>query len=634
MAPPLTRLTDAIALPSRDLSALGRCLAQHGLASPRRLLDAETEATRRGARPAEVFRLSLSLPARQIAEAEAELLQTAVIDPVAEPPALNLLTRYGAELCLRNGILPWQKRGTETIILSSRPEQFGRHRDALIALFGPVRMAITTEELLQDSIRARVGATMAKAAETRVPDQISSRTWNGPRFRNHALTLLCVALTGLVIAPVWIMALLTGWAVLTMVLSSALKLAAGWIHLRKRPDPAAQDGPVPARLPVVTVLVPLFKERAIASHLLARLNAIDYPRTLLDVCLVLEEDDDTTRKALTTTNLPRWMRAIVVPQGFLKTKPRAFNYALNFARGSIIGVYDAEDAPAPDQIHTVVNRFAQRGPEVACLQGILDFYNSGSNWLARCFTLEYATWFRVMLPGLERMGLVIPLGGTTLFFRRETLEKIGAWDAHNVTEDADLGLRLARMGYRTELIRTVTEEEANCRAWPWVKQRSRWLKGYAITYGVHMRDPRQLLHDLGWWRFLGVQLLFAGTLSQFALAPVLWSFWLVPLGFGHPLQGLMPHWCFLALGLLFAVSEIINIGTAAMAVRDAGKRWLMIWAPTLHLYFPLACIASYKGLGELFTRPFYWDKTAHGIFAPTPAVSRSARPPAHPASGG
>jgi cellulose synthase/poly-beta-1,6-N-acetylglucosamine synthase-like glycosyltransferase len=99
--------------------------------------------------------------------------------------------------------------------------------------------------------------------------------------------------------------------------------------------------------------------------------------------------------------------------------------------------------------------------------------------------------------------MVLPLGGTTLFFRRHILEELGGWDAHNVTEDADLGVRLARKGYKTELVSTVTYEEANCKAWPWVKQRSRWLKGFLITYFVHMRRPRRLLSDLGLRRFFG-----------------------------------------------------------------------------------------------------------------------------------
>ena len=174
---------------------------------------------------------------------------------------------------------------------------------------------------------------------------------------------------------------------------------------------------------------------------------------------MLEADDGTTQDALAKTQLPFWMRAIRVPLGTLQTKPRALNYALNVAKGSIIGVYDAEDAPAADQLHVVVNRFAHAAPEVACLQGRLDFYNSHSNWLARCSTVEYAIWFRIILPGLERLKLAIPLGGTTLFFRRKTLEELGSWDAHNVTEDADLGIRLARHGYRTEIIDTAPKKK-------------------------------------------------------------------------------------------------------------------------------------------------------------------------------
>ncbi len=226
----------------------------------------------------------------------------------------------------------------------------------------------------------------------------------------------------------------------------------------------------------------------------------------------------------------------------LTTKPRAMNYALDFCRGEIIGVWDAEDAPVKDQIEHVVSRFAQAPPEVVCLQGILDYYNPRTNWLARCFTIEYASWFRVVLPGIARMGLVVPLGGTTLFFRRDKLEELGGWDAHNVTEDADLGVRLCRAGYRTELIDTVTYEEANCRPWAWVKQRSRWLKGFMVTYLVHMRNPRQLLADLGpvavprpFRRFL------SAPSAQFLLAPVLWSFWLILLGQATPGSTLVPQ---------------------------------------------------------------------------------------------
>ncbi|MEZ5913011.1 MAG: glycosyltransferase [Paracoccaceae bacterium] len=297
-------------------------------------------------------------------------------------------------------------------------------------------------------------------------------------------------------------------------------------------------GTVVARLPVVSLIVPLFHERDIAARLVRRLERLDYPREFLDIVLVVEAEDDSTRRALAGAQLPGWMRVLTAPPGSLKTKPRAMNVALDFCRGSIIGIYDAEDAPAPDQIARVVQRFHERDERVACLQGVLDFYNPRTNWLSRCFTMEYAAWFRVVLPGLERLGLAFPLGGTTLFFRREALEALGGWDAHNVTEDADLGIRLARHGYRAEFLDSVTEEEANCRAMPWIRQRSRWLKGYMMTWAVHSRRPLRLWRELGTWKFLGFQVMFLGTISQYLLAPVLWSLWLWPLGYGGALSAL------------------------------------------------------------------------------------------------
>ncbi|MFT4917157.1 MAG: cellulose synthase/poly-beta-1,6-N-acetylglucosamine synthase-like glycosyltransferase, partial [Yoonia sp.] len=367
-------------------------------------------------------------------------------------------------------------------------------------------------------------------------------------------------------------------------------------------------------------------EKAIASQLLDRIKLIDYPRDKLDICLVMEIDDETTREALRQTTLPTWLRPILVPKGTLKTKPRAMNYALDFARGSLVGVYDAEDAPAPDQLRKAARHFANRGDKVACLQGVLDYYNAPANWVTRCFTLEYAGWFRVGLPGLERLGLVVPLGGTTLFFRRNVLERIGAWDAHNVTEDADLGVRLARHGYRTELIATTTQEEANGRFWPWIKQRSRWLKGYAITYGVHMRDPGLLYRELGARRFWGFQILFAGTLSQFVLAPVLWSFWVMPFGIAHPMATYLQGWVLISVVGLFIISELTNMFVFALGVTKAKKMWLIRWIPTMHFYFPMAAVAAYKGFYELTCKPFYWDKTAHGILPPTKPTASPVRP--------
>ncbi len=614
------------------LSPLSATLARKGIASDRRLAEIEAGAGRYDSPLPEVLSRALFLSSDTLAEAEAETMGAGLVDPLLEPPNPTLLARLGADQALQLGLLPWRRLGGRTIILAARPESFARVLPYLTKLFGSVRMAVATTSQIEETIVALASHNLVAKAEAMPPARLSARGWPGRKGIVIAATAGALLVLIALLAPRWGLYLAIGWALTTLILNMGLKIAAAVAALSKPTGPVGAD-PLPKRLPVVTLLIPLYKEREIASHLLRRLSAIDYPGALLDVILLLEADDHLTRQTLAAASLPRWMRAITVPGGTIKTKPRALNYGLNFARGRIIGIYDAEDAPAPDQIQKIVARFAARGPEVACLQGILDYYNSRANWLARCFTLEYAAWFRVVLPGMARLGLTIPLGGTTVFFRRSVLEEIGGWDAHNVTEDADLGLRLARYGYRTELVDTVTGEEANCRAWPWVRQRSRWLKGYAVTYGVHMRDPLRLLRDLGAWRFLGVQILFFGTLSQFALAPALWSFWPILLGLPHPLAGVLPPAAFISLSALFVMSEITNLVVTALAVRRAGKGWLAPWAITLQAYFPLATLAAYKGLLEILWRPFFWDKSAHGhsIEAPEGEIRRSAPQTPHPA---
>ncbi len=554
---------------------------------------------------------------------------TETADFTRTPPDIRLIEALGLERCLEHGLLPWRRLDGVTQIASARPEQFPDQQAGLEDLFGPVRMVVTSETDLHRAVLDKHPDTLATRAETRVPDRESCRAWPARGLRRLAALLALLMTAGLLWAPQTVFLAFAAWATLTLVAGTALKLAAALMQVcadrrPASPDPATPP-PIMARLPSVSILVPLYRERAIARRLIDRLDRLDYPRELLDICLVVEADDTVTCDTLEAIRLPAHFRQVVVPHSKLKTKPRALNYALDFCRGTIVGVYDAEDAPAPDQIHRVVRRFHERGTDVACLQGVLDFYNARTNWVSRCFAIEYAAWFRVLLPGLTRLGLVIPLGGTTLFFRRDVLNELGGWDAHNVTEDADLGIRLARHGYRTELIDTVTEEEANCWAWPWIKQRSRWLKGYMVTWAVHMRSPRRLLVDLGAWRFFGVQLLFLGTISQFLLAPILWSFWLVLFGLHHPMLALGTP-VLITLGTLFLASELIGLAINAYAVRGPRHRFLTAWTPAMMLYFPLAALAAYKGLAELLTRPFFWDKTEHGSFdAPRP---RPAEPPA------
>lgn len=615
-------------LAPRNLAPLGQLLLEDGAVDPGNLLKASVMRGRQDSRLGQILLAQGWVTPEALLRALTRQWRTTALDPARTPGDPRLIDALGAEFCLAHAVLPWRRIGGVTWIATARPEAFADLMAFFPAGFGQVRMLLCSEDQVQAAVLAVRRIAMIRQAEMRVPAAQSCRSRNEARTGRIALGAMAGLALGLWLAPVMMLSALTFWATASLVAQSGLKLLALLASRRAQAEDRAlvedlasgkaarteMTGP----LPVISVMVPLFRESDVAGKLVGRLSRLDYPRELTDILLVIEASDHVTHKALQGARLPGWFRVVEVPNGPIQTKPRALNYALNFCRGDIIGVWDAEDRPDPDQLHTVARSFHFAADDVACLQGALDYYNPRTNWLARCFTIEYAAWFRVILPGVARLGLVVPLGGTTLFFRRAALEAVGAWDAWNVTEDADLGVRLARRGWRTEIIDTTTDEEANCRALPWIKQRSRWLKGYAMTWGVHMRNPRALWRELGPRRFVGFQIQFLGSLSQYLLAPILWSFWLLSLGLPHPLReplaGVWGGYAIPALFGTFLASELLSIGVGMWAVRADKHRHLMYWVPSLHLYFPLGCLAGWKAIYEVVVKPFYWDKTAHGIY--------------------
>ncbi len=602
----------AVAAPPPRKRTVAAELLRTGIVSSDDMLSALSHKGREAGRLPDVLRARGLVVEHDLLQAEARNWGIRLIDLASALPDPRLIDAVGAADCLRYGLVPWRRVGDVTVVALSRPEELQRLRPMLEARLGPICAGLAPARAIAMAVHAWRGPRLAQAAENRVPDAESCRSWPRLHRAPKAMAALVLGLGLVLAAPLAAGLAVLGFAMLSLAMIVALKFAAMVAALR-----APAPGPAPASDaidPTVSIIVALYREGNIARRLVRRLARLDYPEELLDVILAVEAGDQITLDALGAAELPPWMRIIVVPEGQVKTKPRALNHALDYARGAIIGVYDAEDAPEADQIRKVVAQFQRSGPEVGCLQGVLDYYNPRTNWLSRCFTIEYAGWFRLILPGVARLGLVVPLGGTTLFFRRDVIESLGGWDAHNVTEDADLGVRLARHGYRTDLIDTVTGEEANCRAIPWVKQRSRWLKGYMMTWAVHMRSPRLLWRQLGSRAFLGFQVMFLGTIAQFLLAPLLWSFMILPFGLAHPLATILPAALFWTMTAILALSELANLAIGIVGLRRTRHGLSLWWVPTMKLYFPLASFAAYKALVELVTKPFYWDKTTHGIF--------------------
>jgi glycosyltransferase XagB len=368
------------------------------------------------------------------------------------------------------------------------------------------------------------------------------------------------------------------------------------------------------QLPVYTVLVPLFRETRVLNQLLRALSDLDYPREKLDVKLILEESDTTLQRAVAKIALPPGFEIIIVPAGKPQTKPRALAYALKFARGELLTIYDAEDIPEPQQLRKAALKFAVGGPELACLQAELGFYNPNENWLTRQFTIEYAMLFGQMLPSLAELNLPLPLGGTSNHFRVSALHAVGGWDPYNVTEDADLGFRLARFGFEIQTLDSLTREEANTRLTNWLSQRTRWLKGFLQTWLVHTRHPARLVNELG---LAGAWVFLCSTFAVFLSAllyPVfmvltLRLFTFAPESEKSSLYGLMAS-------LSIAVS-ILGYGLAAHGARLAlRRREIFGWTLTicsLPIYWMLIGIAAWRALWEFAVQPFHWNKTRHGL---------------------
>ncbi|MBO1901992.1 glycosyltransferase [Leucobacter weissii] len=394
-----------------------------------------------------------------------------------------------------------------------------------------------------------------------------------------------------------------------------------WVSLRgarydlaDRIDPEEIAALDDAELPVYTVLVPVFREANIVHQLVDNLGAIDYPAARLEVLILVEEEDEETRAAVDASDAPDNFTVVIVPQGQPQTKPRACNVGLAIARGEYLVIYDAEDAPEPLQLKKALLAFSRAGDRTAVMQASLNYFNAGENVLTRMFTLEYAYWFDYMLPGLDIDALPIPLGGTSNHFRTTALRELGGWDPFNVTEDADLGIRASALGYQVGIVDSVTMEEANTSIPNFVRQRSRWIKGYMQTTLVHARSPLRLIREIGLRRFAGFALLVAGTpLTFLGVLPFILLTgitWLLP---SHVIDPLFPPAVAVVTLFNFLIGSGMIVYLNMMGPFKRGDFELVPWALLNPVYWILHSVASYKALWQLVVRPHYWEKTEHGL---------------------
>lgn len=380
-------------------------------------------------------------------------------------------------------------------------------------------------------------------------------------------------------------------------------------------------------LPIYTILCPLYKEAAVINKFVSSLDRLNWPKEKLDVIVLLEEDDPDTYNALAGRTLPAYIRTVIVPASLPRTKPKACNYGLSLAKGEYLVIFDAEDEPEPDQLKKAYLGFSKVSDKVICLQAKLSYYNPDQNLLTRFFTAEYSLWFDVILPGLQLMETIIPLGGTSNHFKTKALLALEGWDAFNVTEDADLGVRLFKEGFKTAIIDSTTYEEANSKLGNWVRQRSRWIKGYIQTYFVYMRDPVTFFRKNGMhaWIF---QLLMGGRIAFCFINPFLWvmtiSYFAANSFSGPLIEALYPsHIFYLALvSLLFGNFIALYFYMIGCAKRS---QWHLVkYLIFVPFYWLLISFASFIALWQFFKRPHYWEKTVHGLYSNRTLLSELA----------
>ena len=452
-----------------------------------------------------------------------------------------------------------------------------------------------------------------------------------------AIAVAAIGLVAAIVQPVATLVTVNALLVVFFCAANGMKLALADRSLRSDCEivvTPADLAEIPDEdLPVYTILLPVYREARILDQLMTGIEQLDYPKERLDVKLLLEEDDAETRAAVARTPLPPWFDVIVVPEGHPQGKPRACNFGLSRAKGKYLVIYDAEDRPERDQLRKAVCAFRRVDGDVVCLQAKLNYFNRTHNILTRWFTAEYSVWFDQLLPGLQSVDVAIPLGGTSNHFVTERLFELGGWDAYNVTEDADLGLRIFLSGWNTAVLDATTYEEATSRYRNWIRQRSRWVKGYMQTWLFHMRHPVRLERRMGLRAFLAFQLFFASCTLALLLNPFYWL--LTALWFAtrmHWIELAFP-WPLLYLGTigLFVGNAVCILLTAAGAI---GRRNYedVKWALLTPLYWLLMSVAAYKALWQLFRKPSFWEKTEHGFCRydediPGPAVSRPAYVP-------
>lgn len=451
---------------------------------------------------------------------------------------------------------------------------------------------------------AKVAHDIADGFADRDPDLAARHGFRDWQKVGGAGVAAAVVITA-VLWPSVMLLVLAGLTSLIALMSLVAALAGLWYHIcvrRRRDVPKLAD----EQLPSYTVLVPAYEEQEVIGDLIRCLADLDYPTERLEVLLLVERRDTATQRAILAADPPPHMRIVHLPPGKPQTKPRSCNAGLMMASGELLVIFDAEDRPERGQLRHAAEMFAARGDDLACLQATLLQANGPTNVFTRSNALEYSLRYRLTVPGLAALGAAFPLGGTSNHFRTRILRELGGWDAWNVSEDADLGMRCSALGYRTDVIDTITYGEAPETFRSWLGQHTRWHKGYLLTALVHTREPLKTLRRFGPRGLLALLVTVLGTPLQLLLQPAVLALSAAELLGYHGFGGAVAvHPIVIAVLQLATIYVLLLVAVLACP----GPRTCRLAA--IPLYPVLHWIAGWRALDQLVRAPFLWEKTSH-----------------------
>lgn len=624
---------------------MGEILVDRGLLSPEVLAARLDEHRAAGAPLGRILMAHGDVTRLELWDALAEGWQLDSIDLIATPPDPSVLDGLDPSLLVEERWVPVRLdrgddgRSVAVVAVCDEPDETRRSEVAGRLGVDDVRFVATTDWDVEQAILAGFSDQLVTRAAFELSEERPELSAADPIAVWQKVAGAALALSVVVGALLdWRACLLAVLLVLNLMFAVgvAFKIVTCLIgmarlrHVDHEGAAAARSGPgaetdaedlrrrrgvdIPDdELPVFTILVPAYREANVVAEVVEHVSALDYPLSKLQLLLLLEADDVETIAAAKAARPPDFVRLVVIPPGGPQTKPKACNIGLALADGEFLVIYDAEDRPEPGQLREVVAAFRDASPETVCVQARLNYFNTTTNILTRMFTLEYSFWFDYMLPGLDAMLLPIPLGGTSNHFRVQALRELGGWDPFNVTEDADLGVRASALGLKVGIIDSTTWEEA-CSEWKaWIRQRTRWIKGYMVTSLVQLRSPLDAWRNLGLRGMVGLVGLIAGTPALFLAAPIMWAFFLYTFLGGVVPQFALPPWTRTITFFTLVVGNLSMVALTALAARRRRNTRLMGYALLNPAYWVLHSIAAWRALFQLVVSPAHWEKTPHGI---------------------